>query len=105
MRIKATIFFSSEKKFKIFNPEQLLVFKALQVSPQMHQSNTSHACTIHGCNLEKLLVLRLYELVDECTSPLVEHLPYMANLCMPLSTNSLFLELKELVDKCTSPPV
>ena len=35
MRIKAPIFFLFKKKF---NPEQLLVFKALQVGQQMHQS-------------------------------------------------------------------
>ena len=49
------IFFSNKKKF---NLELLLVFKALQVRPQMHQSNTSHAWTIHGCNLEQLLVFK-----------------------------------------------
>ena len=36
-------------------------FKALQVGPQMHQLNTSHAWSIHGCNLEQLLVFKLSE--------------------------------------------
>ena len=37
MRIEATIFFLCKKKIYL---EQLLVFKALQVGPQMHQSTS-----------------------------------------------------------------
>ena len=61
-------------------------FKALWVSPQMHQANISHPWTIHSCNLEQLLVLRLYESVGECTSPLVQHLPRVAYPCLQSRT-------------------
>ena len=42
------------------NLEQLYVFKALRVGPQMHQSTSqknSHALSIHGCNQEQISVL------------------------------------------------
>ena len=39
----------------------------------VHESNTSHVLTFHGCNLEQLLVFKALR-VDECTSPPVEHL-------------------------------
>ena len=48
-------------------------------SAPVHQLNTSHAWTIHVCNSEQLLVLGLYKLVNECTSPPVEHLPCVDN--------------------------
>ena len=76
------IFLVEKNKIKKFNPERLLVFKALRVGPQMHQSNTFRAWTFHGCNLKQLLVLRLHKSVDEFTSPLVEHLPHMDDPCM-----------------------
>ena len=90
----------------------------------VHQSNTSHAWTFHGCNLKQLLVfksvrvgwrvhqstsqtsptcgpstgafwnnsliLRLYESVDECTSPLVKNLPRVDDPCMQSRTIDWF---------------
>ena len=85
MRIIEPFLFPDLKK-KI-NAERLFVLKALQVGPQMHQSNTSHAWPIHRNNS---LFLRLYESVGECTSPLVEHLPHMADPCMHFRTTPCF---------------
>ena len=99
----------------------------------MHQSNTSHAWTIHGYNLEQLLVFKalwvgwrvhqstswtpllrgqsmyaiqnsslflgLYELVDECTCPPVEHLPRMDDPCMQSQTTPCFQGSSELIVK------
>ena len=46
MRIEAPIF-GLLKKTKKINPEQLFVFKAQRVGPQMHQS-TSQIPPMHG---------------------------------------------------------
>ena len=71
-------------KKKIY-PERLLIFKAQRVGPQMHQS-TSQTPPTCGSSTRAIwnnsLFLRLYELVDKCTSPLVEHLPHVNNKCM-----------------------
>ena len=115
------------------NPERFFVFKALGIGPQMNQFNTSPTWTIHGCNLEQLLVFKalwvgwrghqstsrtppthgrsryviqnnslflgLYELVNECTNPPVEHLPRVDNPCMKSKTTSCFWGSSESVDK------
>ena len=67
-------------------------------SASVHQLNTSHTWTIHRCNLEQLLLLRLYKVVGECTSPPVENLPRLDDSCMKSG-------LYKLVDKGNSPPV
>ena len=60
MRIIGQIFFLNSK----FNPERLLVFKALRVGLRVnhlspvHWSNTSHAWPIHVCNSEQFLVFK-----------------------------------------------
>ena len=84
MQIKAAIFFVIiEKKKKKIYLEQLLIFKALSVCPQMHQS-TSQTHPMHGHSTGAIWnnssFLRLYKSVNECTSPIVEHLPHMDNL-------------------------
>ena len=52
------------------------------------------AWTFHGCNLEQILFLRLYESVDECTSPLVKHLPRVDDPFMQSRTTPLFRALQ-----------
>ena len=77
------------KKRKKFNPEWLLVFKALQIGPQMHQSMSRAPPTCGpstGAIWNNSLFLRLYESVDEYTSPLVKHLPRVDNPCMQSRT-------------------
>ena len=73
--------------FFILNPERLLVFKALRVGPQMHQSTSPTPTTLGpsmGAIWKISLFLRLYDSVDECTSPLVEHLLRMDHhVCNP----------------------
>ena len=82
-----------KKKKKKINPDQLLVFKALQVGPQMHQS-TSQTPPTHGPSTGAIsknsLFLRLYKLVDKCTSPQVKHLPRMDNPCTQSRTIPCF---------------
>ena len=51
---------------------ELLWNLPVSTNAPVHQSNASRAWTFHGCNLEQLLVLRLYKSVDECTSQLVK---------------------------------
>ena len=74
-----------KRRKKSINPERLLVFKALQVGPQMHQS-TSQKPPTHGPSTGAIwnisLFLRLYVVVDECTSPLVKHLLRMEDPCI-----------------------
>ena len=59
------------------NLEQLLVFQALRVSRQVHQS-TSWTPPMRGQSMyaiqNNFSYLGLYKLVDECTRPSVEHL-------------------------------
>ena len=75
------------------NPEQLLVFKALRVGLKMHQS-TSQTPPTHwpstGAIWNNSSFLRLYESFDECTSPLVEHLPCVGVPCMQYGTVCAF---------------
>ena len=71
----------------------------------MHQSNTSHVWTIHGCNLEKLLVFKAIQVgwqVHQSTSRLP---PTRGPSMFAIQNNYLFLGLYDLVDECTSPPV
>ena len=86
----------SLKKYIYINPEQLLVFKALQIGAQMHQSGSRTAPTrgpSTGVIWNNSSFLRLYKSVDECTSPIVEHLPRMDNPCMQLRTTLVFRAL------------
>ena len=83
---KSTHFFCCLLKKK-FNPEQLLVYKALQVGPQMHQS-TSRTPPTSGPSMGAIWnnssFLRLYKSVDECTSLQVKHLPCVTiHVCNP----------------------
>ena len=78
---------------KKINPEQLLVFKALQIGPQMHQSTSLTPRTrgpSTGAIWNNSSLLRLYKSVDECTSPQVKHLPRVDNPCMQFRTTPSF---------------
>ena len=102
------------------NLEQPLVFKALQAGQLVHQSrlkrsmyaiqnnpsfegsmspsrvhqSTSQTPSTRGRSMYAIqnnsLFLGLYESVDKCTSPLVEHLPRMDNSCMQSRTTPCF---------------
>ena len=91
MQIEALIFFVEEKIY--INPERLLVFKALRVGPQMHQS-TSRTPPTRGPSQSAIwnnsLFLRLLKSVDECTSPLVKHLPRVDDPCKQSRTTPCF---------------
>ena len=63
--------------------------KALWVGPQMHQSTSPPV----GAIWNNSLFLRLYESVDKCTSPLVEHLPRVDDPCIQFRTTPLFRAL------------
>ena len=82
-----------KRRRKKFNLEQLLVFKALRVGPQMHQS-ISRTPPTHGPSTGAIwtnsLFLRLYGLVHKCTSPSVEHLPRMDLPWVPSGTTPCF---------------
>ena len=94
-----------KKRRKKFNPERLLVFKALWVGPQVHQSSswTPPMCgPSTGTIWNYSLFLGLYESVNECTSRTP---PTRRQSMYAIQNNSLFLGLYELVDECTSPPV
>ena len=68
-------------------------FKVLQVGPQMHRSTSqtpSKCRPSTGAIWNNSSCLRLYKLVNECTSPLVEHLPRMDNPCMQSRTTLSF---------------
>ena len=79
-------------------------FLRLYTNAPLHQSNTSHAWTFHGCNLEQVLVLSLCESVNECTSPLVKHLPCVDDQCTQSKTTPCFRALRvgQWVHKSTS---
>ena len=67
---------------QVINIDILLVFKALRIDPQMHQSTNQIPPTggpSTGAIWYNSLFLTLFESVDECTSPLVEHLPHVDN--------------------------
>ena len=70
-----------------------LVFKALWVGRQVHQS-TSRTPPTHGRSMYAIqnnsLFLGLYESVEECTSPLVKHLPRVGDPCMQSRTTPHF---------------
>ena len=85
MRIKAPIFFL-ETNFTNS------IRKALWVGPQMRQSITSHAWTIHGCNLEQLLVFKAIRVgwrVHQSTS---QTPPTHGRSMYEIQNNSSFLE-------------
>ena len=85
------IFFSNF--FKIFFFETTPRFKALQVSPQMHQSNTSHAWTIHGCNLEQLLIFKSLQVGWQMQQSTSQTPPTRGQSMYAIQDNSLFLGL------------
>ena len=79
---RSTNIFCWKKKF---NTEWLLVLRALWVGPQIHQSTSQTPPTCEpspGAIGNNSSFIRLYELVDECTSRLVKHLPQVDNACM-----------------------
>ena len=82
---RSTNIFLLKKNKLQFNPERILVLKALRVGPKMHQS-TSPSPPRRGpstdATLNNSLFLRLYESVHKCTSPLVKHLPRVDHQCM-----------------------
>ena len=68
----------------------------------VQQSNTSHAWTFHGCNLEQLLVFKALR-VDQRVHQSTSHAPQTRGQSMyAVQNNSLFLGLYESVDECTS---
>ena len=81
------IYFYTEAKYI------LSIFKALWVGQRVHQS-TSRTPPTGGRSMYAIqnnsFFLGLYELVDECTSSLVEHLPHMNNPCMQSRTTHCF---------------
>ena len=82
-----------KQKRKKFNPERLLVLKALWVRPQVHQC-TSWTPPMHEPSTGAIWInsscLGLYESVDECTSPPVKHRPRVDDSCMQSGTTLLF---------------
>ena len=90
---RSTYIFFGKKKTKKINPERLLIFKTLQVGPQMHQSTSLTPPTrglSTGAIWNNCSFLRLYKLVDTCTSQLGEHLPCVDNPCMQFRTTPCF---------------
>ena len=88
-----------KKLFKKIQSGTTPCFKALRVGPQMHQLNTVRCEPFMGAIWNNSLFLRLYESVDKCTSPLVEHLPIMVDPCMQSRITPCFLGSSESVDK------
>ena len=82
--------------FQGCNLKQLLLFKALRVGRQVHQS-TSQTPPTHGRSMYAIQnnssFLGLNELVNECTSPPVEHLPRVDNPCMQSGTTPCYRAL------------
>ena len=68
-------------------------FMFLRLYELVHKC-TSHTPLTHGPFTSAIwnnsLFLRLYESADECTSPLVEHLPRVADPCMQSRTTPHF---------------
>ena len=85
MRIKAPMFFFLD----------FFLYSILNNSLFLRLYESVHKCTswtplTHGPFMGAIwnnsLFLGLYETVDDCTSPLLEHLPNVANLCMQSRT-------------------
>ena len=68
-------------------------FRALRVGQRVHQS-TSRTPPMRGQSMYAIqnnsLFLGLYESVNECTSPLVKHLPRVDDPCMQSRTTPCF---------------
>ena len=96
-----------KKNWIIINPERLLVFKAIRVCQQMHQS-TIWTLPTHGpcigaiCNNSLFLkALWVNQQMHQSTSRTT---PTRGRSRCAIQNNSLFLTLYKLVDECTSPP-
>ena len=71
----------------------------------MHQLNTSHVWTIHGCNLEQLLVFKALRVGWQVHQSANRTPPTRGRSMYAIQNNFSFLGLYKMVDKCTSPPV
>ena len=74
-------------------------------SAPVYQSNTSHAWTFHGCNLEQLLVFKALQVGSRVHQSTSQTPPTRRRSMYVIQNNSLFLGLYESVDECTSPLV
>ena len=81
MRIIAPIFFVGKKNIYLIRKDSL--FLGLYESVNKCTSRTPLTRgPFTGAIWNHSLFLRLYESIDKCSSPLVEHLPRVANPCM-----------------------
>ena len=75
-----SLFLRLHKSAHESNPDKLLIFKVLWIVPRVHQSTSQIHPTrgrFLGAIRNNFWLLRLHELVHECTSPPVKYLPHM----------------------------
>ena len=69
----------------------------------VHQSNTSHLWTFHGCDLEQLLVFKALRVGQGVHQSNSQTPPTSGRSTFAIQNNSLFLGLYVSVNECTSP--